>query len=168
MNRKENIRIMEQNMFIIKHKLLQNVNLRKLLFYSSPDALEDGMADVAVSDVEKRIDLTSVVHYGQDPQNQVNSFISIDLDMSDFSDFQEMVHEISVSLFCNHATLAMNNNRLRHFALSQEIVTALDGTMLVSAGKMILTNMELKILNEDYVGYQLSFMAIASTEIQDF
>lgn len=166
MDRKLIIQNMERNMFIIKNKLLENVNLRKLLFYSTPDALEK--TETSVESVNKQIDLTSVVHYGTDPKNPVNSFITVDLDQSDFADFQEAIHELSVNLFCNQSTLLMNNNRLRHFALAQEIVNSLGGTMLLSAGKMVLTNMELKILNEDYVGFQLDFMAIDSTEVDNF
>ena len=156
-------------MFIIKNKLLENVNLRKLLFYSKPDAITNiGLADPVVSDIEKYIDLTSVVHYGQDPQNQINSFIVVNLNESDLSDFTQSVHGIGVSLFCNHSSLLLDGNRLRHFALAQEIVTTLGSTILLSAGKMELINMELKILNEDYVGFELEFIAIDSTEVDNF
>ena len=166
MDKKQIIQAMERNMFIIKNKLLENVNLRKLLFYSKPDAL--ALTEPLASDIEKYIDLTSVVHYGQNPQNQINSFIVVNLNESDLSDFTQSIHGIGVSLFCNHSSLLLDNNRLRHFAIAQEIVTTLGSTILLSAGKMELINMELKILNEDYVGFELEFIAIDSTEVDNF
>jgi len=164
MNSIEFIKNMEKNMFVIKNKLLENVNLRKLLFYSTPDALD--LEAPEVSSVSKNIDLTSILDYGQDPNNQINSFIAVDLDIAEFED--KAIETINISLFCRHSTILMNNNRLRHFALSQEIATALNKTMLFGVGKMQLVGMELKVLNRNYVGFELEFFAIDSTEITKF
>lgn len=166
MNKINFVQNMERNMFIIKNKLLENVNLRKLLFYTGPDALES--TDPTAEDVERYIDLTSVVNYGQNPNNPINNFIVVSWSNADLSDFTQSVSGIIVEVFCNHSSILLDNNKMRHFAISQEIVTSLNSSMLLSAGKMELINMELKILNETYVGFELEFMAIDSTEVEDF
>lgn len=166
MNKKSIIRNMESSMFIIKNKLLESENLKKLLFHTVPDALDLGVP--TLQEVSNHIDLTSIINYGLENSNSIANFVLVELSSMDLSNGEMAGHNIIVTAFSKHSNISLNNNRMRHFAITQEIYSILGDLTIGSLGKLDLLEMELKTIDTGYVGYQMSFLAIDTTEVENF
>ena len=166
MNKKMIIRNMESSMFMIKSKLLESAELRKLLFHTTPDALD--LAEPVKDDVKNRIDLTSIIDYQLENTNSVANFVLVELSSMDLSNGDFAGHNIMVSAFSKHSNVSLNGNRMRHFAIAQEIYSILTELSIGALGKLELLEMELKTIDSGYVGYQMSFLAIDTTEVDNF
>lgn len=140
--------------FQIKNKLLGFEDLRKLVFYNTPNALS--LPTPTVEEAAQSIYIKPVIYVYQDsPEYGLSSFISIGLVEGIVLD-GSINTTIKISIACDRKIWEMENNRVRPLAILSEI-SKLDLEKFDLAGKLTLKVIKEIYFNNDLVGYTALF-----------
>jgi hypothetical protein len=142
----------EKALFQIKTLLLQNTNLRKLLYNTVPSALEETAP--TVSEVEELITLTPYLENDEGVANSYkNAFIAIYPTRFNIDNIGDVI-QIAISVFVSKDYYELDNERLRVFSILEECEKTLDNVKLEFAGKLELQNAAIEVLDVNkYIGY---------------
>lgn len=151
---------LETSIFAIKNNLLENEKIKKLLYYSSPDALN--RADISKLDVEKNI-LTVPFLDVKDPDNGIN--LNTIIAVYPTRVFHEEAYENSIyiktAIYTKASLYNLNNNKMRLNQLAKEITSEIKDRKFALAGTMILTESEWVTLDGiDKVGLILHWTVV--------
>ena len=158
-----NLILKSQDMlYKIKNKLLNNNSILKLLYYSSPDALES--AEVDRAEGEKRIILNPVVEYNTEDSN-LNNFIAISIPGLDFGATGEAsVIALDISVVCNVSNWELDNNKVRIMELASLLQQELEGMKVLFSGRLMITSMIPVIYEDNLVGYTIKLFALEDNQ----
>lgn len=144
----------EKVFYQIKNTLLNSEDLRKLVFYNTPDAL-DKVAPT-IEEAAQSIYIKPIIYvYEDSPEYGLSSFISIGLIEGIILD-GSIRASIKISVACDRKIWEMNDYRVRPLAILSEIST-LDTLKLETAGKLVFRAMKEVYFNNDLVGFTALF-----------
>lgn len=155
----EGIKKLDRVIVEIKKMLLRNENLKKLIYYNTPDAL----AKASVTDrtlVDPFIKTTPAIYMIEDgTEIELNSFIVIYTPTINFTTKLNDVTFI-VDIFTRKEILELDNNQLRLHQMLGEISSSLDNQRVSFAGRINLSNATYVVVGNRYVGFQLEVTVI--------
>ena len=145
----------ETMFYQIKNVLLDSPELKKLIFYNTPNALE--RAEPTYAECRSSIYIKPIIYiYDDSPEFGISSFISIGL-------IEAVIHDgsisssIKISIVCNREVWELDNNRVRPLAIVSEAEKQLNNTKLGMAGKLELKVLKEVYFNNDSIGYTMLF-----------
>ena len=155
---------MEKDMGIIVNKICENERLKRLLYYTSPDAIDrpnltnDQMYELFKKNIRIIPKLTI--------DGTVRNYLIISFD--DFSqnntnpEFRDNVLEIDI--VCHFDQWPLKDFQLRPYRIAAELDSMLDKTHLTGIGELEFEGANQILLTDDYAGLCLSYRAIHGEE----
>lgn len=144
----------EKIFYEIKNALLNSEDLRKLVFYNTPNALDE--VAPTITEAGQSIYIKPIIYiYADSPEFGLSTFISIGLIESIILD-GSISSSIKISVACDRQIWEMDNNRVRPLAILSEI-SKLDNLKLGAAGKLTFRIVKEVYFNNDLVGYTALF-----------
>ena len=155
---------MEKDMGIIVNKICENERLKRLLYYTSPDAIDrPNLTDDQMYELFKKniriipkltIDGTVrnylIISFDDFSQNNTNS------------EFRDNVLEIDI--VCHFDQWPLKDFQLRPYRIAAELDSMLDKTHLTGIGELEFEGANQILLTDDYAGLCLSYRAIHGEE----
>lgn len=113
--------------------LLNKPNLRKMLFYDSPDALKKEAP--AIEDVKNLVTLrplaeSAIADFGK------HTYIVIDIDLIDLDidDDSQILANVDIAAITQFDTWSLSQNKIRVLEICNEIISAIDGKKFSASG----------------------------------
>lgn len=155
---------MEKDMGIIVNKICENERLKRLLYYTSPDAIDrPNLTDDQMYELFKK-NIRIIPKLTID--GAVRNYLIISFD--DFSqnntnpEFRDNVLEIDI--VCHFDQWPLKDFQLRPYRIAAELDSMLDKTHLTGIGKLEFEGANQILLTDDYAGLCLSYRAIHGEE----
>lgn len=145
----------EQDLFQIRHKIIANEKIRKLVYYSGKNALSQ--ANVEVNLTKEHIFVTPVFDTTKEPFNKM-TFISIILPNTEWDDeMSSHLATIRINVFSKIENWELDNDSIRTLQITSEIIRDLSDIKLKSSHKLFYLSSDLTTLNDLYAGYTILF-----------
>ena len=155
---------MEKDMGIIVNKICENERLKRLLYYTSPDAIDrPNLTDDQMYELFKK-NIRIIPKLTID--GTVRNYLIISFD--DFSqnntnpEFRDNVLEIDI--VCHFDQWPLKDFQLRPYRIAAELDSMLDKTHLTGIGELEFEGANQILLTDDYAGLCLSYTAIHGEE----
>lgn len=155
---------MEKDMGIIVNKICENERLKRLLYYTSPDAIDrPNLTDDQMYELFKK-NIRIIPKLTID--GTVRNYLIISFD--DFSqnntnpEFRDNILEIDI--VCHFDQWPLKDFQLRPYRIAAELDSMLDKTHLTGIGKLEFEGANQILLTDDYAGLCLSYRAIHGEE----
>ena len=155
---------MEKDMGIIVNKICENERLKRLLYYTSPDAIDrPNLTDDQMYELFKK-NIRIIPKLTID--GTVRNYLIISFD--DFSqnntnpEFRDNVLEIDI--VCHFEQWPLKDFQLRPYRIAAELDSMLDKTHLTGIGELEFEGANQILLTDDYAGLCLSYRAIHGEE----
>ena len=145
----------ESVLYEIKNTLLDSEDLRKLLFYDTPNALTRSAP--LISEVEDYIKIKPIIILNENSNNDgITSFISIGMiEGENFGNSAEFSFKVTIA--SNRRIWELENNRIRTLAAARLIEERLHEKKFTSAGKLLLVIVKEIYFNSEIIGYMMMF-----------
>lgn len=171
----KDIQNISDDLFNIRTTLLNDEDIRKLLFYDSKNALSlpaPSKSDLIVeSDTELGyITLFPIMEKGVLSYDR-NTFIQITLPAVDIDvdkDDQNMFAGVLITAITDFKHYMLNDNKIRLLEIINRVIKLLDGKKLKSAGKLEAIKVEEVIFDNYVYGYSLKLVFSDMGEGVDF
>ena len=155
---------LEKDMGIIVNKICENERLKRLLYYTSPDAIDrPNLTDDQMYELFKK-NIRIIPKLTID--GTVRNYLIISFD--DFSqnntnpEFRDNVLEIDI--VCHFDQWPLKDFQLRPYRIAAELDSMLDKTHLTGIGELEFEGANQILLTDDYAGLCLSYRAIHGEE----
>lgn len=155
---------MEKDMGIIVNKICENERLKRLLYYTSPDAIDrPNLTDDQMYELFKK-NIRIIPKLTID--GTVRNYLIISFD--DFSqnntnpEFRDNVLEIDI--VCHFDQWPLKDFQLRPYRIAAELDSMLDKAHLTGIGELEFEGANQILLTDDYAGLCLSYRAIHGEE----
>lgn len=135
-----------------KTALLANANLRKMLFYSSTDALSKNAP--SIEDVSELITFQPLAESGIKNFGK-HTYIVIDIDLIDLEidDDSSILTNVDIAAITQFDTWLLDDNKIRLLEICNEIITAIDGIKFSSSGAADIWEVRRVTINEQSNSY---------------
>jgi len=154
--------------FELKTAILNNEDVRKLLYYDSSDALS--RTAPSIDDVSGYVFNAPIMESGIEDFNR-NTYIMIDLPSVDM-DFEDGNHTLlppfMVTAITNYAHWELDNNKLRLIELCDRIIKQVDNIKFSMSAKSYVLTMERVIISKQLYGYTLKIWNEDNVTKEDF
>ncbi|MCF0126440.1 MAG: hypothetical protein HUJ68_11950 [Clostridia bacterium] len=150
----------QKDLFKIVQLFINNDNLKKLLYYSTKDALErpDLTQEQSLGLLHKNIRVVPQLK----AEEELESYIIISFDSfatnSNNPEFRDNV--IIFDVLCNLNYWVMENYKLRPYLIMGEIDGMLHKSRLNGIGTLDFAGADLLLLNNEWAGYSLTYRVI--------
>ena len=155
---------MEKDMGIIVNRICENERLKRLLYYTSPDAIDrPNLTDDQMYELFKK-NIRIIPKLTID--GAIRNYLIISFD--DFSqnntnpEFRDNVLEIDI--VCHFDQWPLKDFQLRPYRIAAELDSMLDKTHLTGIGELEFEGANQILLTDDYAGLCLSYRAIHGEE----
>lgn len=161
-----NMNKLDKTIFEMKKMLLKNENIKKLIYYNTPDSLSQSAPTLnQVTDLIK----TTPAIYMEDDENQfdLNTFAVIYVPIIDFS---AQLNDITfvIDIFTRKELIDLDNNQMRLHQLVTEIYETLDNKRVSLAGRIQFSNASYVNMGNRYIGFQVEMSIIDEAAENDF
>lgn len=151
-------------LFQLKERLLENDTIKKLLYYTSPDALSKTSIDKTLA--EEFITLTPII---EDENGIAESYrnVFIAAYMSDLiPDDNENDIGFKIMVYANKENYELNNNRIRPMIIMQEIYNEISNIKFEFSGKFIpISIVTENLVAGNFSGFVSTWNVVDSNEI---
>lgn len=154
----------EKDAGIIVDRICTNERLKRLLYYTTPDAMErpDLTDDQMYELFKKNIKLIPKVYVDGSVLNYL--IISFDKFVTNETNPEFRNNLIEFDIVCNFDQWHLKDYQLRPFRIAAELDSMLSDTRLTGIGKLEYIDAELFVLNDYYGGVCLTYQAIHGEE----
>lgn len=154
----------EKDAGIIVDRICTNERLKRLLYYTTPDAMErpDLTDDQMYELFKKNIKLIPKVYVDGSVLNYL--IISFDKFVTNETNPEFRNNLIEFDIVCNFDQWHLKDYQLRPFRIAAELDSMLSDTRLTGIGKLEYVDAELFVLNDYYGGVCLTYQAIHGEE----
>lgn len=143
-------------MFEIYQTLVNNIEIRKLLFHDVENALE--LSAPKFSAIKEHIILSPIFDSTKPPYNK-NTMITLALTRSVYDSDDVILNSIiKINVLTKSDLWVLKSNKLRLFEIIKNINNLIHDKKFATSHKLSFKQMELSILDEDLSGYSLSFL----------
>ena len=158
----------EKDMGIITNRLLQNNRLKKLLYYTTPDAIDKPNLTSAQATELFGKNIKNIPKLYVD--NSVLNYIIINFDNFTQNrknpEFRDNIIEFDI--ICHFNQWQLNDFKLRPYRIAAEIDSMLDKTHLTGIGELEFLGANQIILTDEFAGLCLMYQAIHGEEDKKF
>lgn len=148
------LELIELSISAIKSLLCNNINIRKLLYNDSNNALN---IEAPSEEEIKNYILTKPFYNLLDDQYNKNSVISIQLSRATPEEEKVIKSIIKISIITNVDKWELVNNKIRPIQLANEIIKELNNKKLNTSNAISFDDMQEIVYNKNLIGYELSF-----------
>ena len=153
----------EKDLSIIIDNMLKNERLKRLLYYTSPDALErDNIGeDNSLALIGKNIKIVPKLYV----DGSVLNYIIISFDNfteTDNPEFRDNIVEFDI--ICHFDQWQMRDFALRPYKIAAEIDTIFDNKKLTGLGRLEFLGASQIVLTDEYAGLCLMYRAVHGEE----
>lgn len=154
----------EKDAGIIVDRICANERLKRLLYYTTPDAMErPNLTDDQMYELfKKNIKLVPKVYVDGSVLNYL--IISFDKFVTNETNPEFRNNLIEFDIVCNFEQWHLKDYQLRPFRIAAELDSMLSNTRLTGIGKLEYVDAELFVLNDYYGGVCLTYQAIHGEE----
>ncbi len=154
----------EKDAGIIVDRICANERLKRLLYYTTPDAMErPNLTDDQMYELfKKNIKLVPKVYVDGSVLNYL--IISFDKFVTNETNPEFRNNLIEFDIVCNFDQWHLKDYQLRPFRIAAELDSILSDTHLTGIGKLEYVDAELFVLNDYYGGVCLTYQAIHGEE----
>lgn len=154
----------EKDAGIIVDKICANERLKRLLYYTTPDAMEKpNLTDDQMYELfKKNIKLVPKVYVDGSVLNYL--IISFDKFVTNETNPEFRNNLIEFDIVCNFEQWHLKDYQLRPFRIAAELDSMLSDTRLTGIGKLEYVDAELFVLNDYYGGVCLTYQVIHGEE----
>jgi chemotaxis signal transduction protein len=150
----------QEGIFQIRDALIANVDLRKLLYYSTSNALtlqDDPANSTYMTEVNSRMVVAAVFDTTEPPFDK-STIVSISLSRGNYEEEKVLLSGIvKINVLTQSDIWQLDNRKIRPLEISNIIIDILNNRKISSSHKLLFSNIELAILNENVNGYAISF-----------
>lgn len=154
----------QKDLELITAKILKNERLKRLLFYTTPDALERPRISEAESFNLFKQNIKIIPKFEID--GSVLNYLVIGFDNfvpnAENPEFRDNI--VSFEIVCHIDQWDLKNFKLRPYLIAAEIDSMLNGKHLTGIGNLEFLSANQVVLNDEYAGVSLLYMAIHGEE----
>lgn len=148
----------ERMLFEIKNELLQDENIRRLLYYNDADALSK--AAPSVETVKDYVNTKSLVALADETLSEgLSNFISLSVPEIEFNDVEE-VALIKISIAVSTDCWELKDNKIRPLQILARVKSRLKNIKFHAVGTLVFDTATLTYYNKQLSGYTLVVGAI--------
>ena len=154
----------EKDMEIITEKMLKNERLKRLLHYTTKDALDKSPVgeDVTYELFEKNIKIVPKLFIDGSVLNYI--IISFDNFTSNVTNPEYRDNIISFDIICHYDQWKLQGLSLRPYKIAAEIDSMFNGKHLTGIGNLEFLTAKQMVINDEYAGLTLMYQAIHGDE----
>lgn len=156
----------QKDLEIITSKMMKNTRLQKLLYFTTPDALEKKAEEIPQNEVYKLFKKNIKIIPKLYVDGSVLSYIIINFDNftpnAENPEFRDNI--ISFDIICHFDQWHLKDFQLRPYLIAAEIDSMLDGKHLTGIGDLEFLGASQIVLNDEYAGISLMYSAIHGGE----
>lgn len=155
-------------LFEIKRVLLEDEEIRKLLYNDSNDALN--LDTPSTEDVDDYISLYPIYEFNTESGYNHNCGISINVSVIDPTDeVVQMIASLTINVIVNTNKWILTGNKIRPLAIADRIVELLENKKFSASSTLSFDGMTNLIMTKRISGYALSFtMTDGTANIEKF
>lgn len=159
---------MEKDMSIIVDHMMKNQRLKRLLYYTSRDALQrpNLTEDESLDLIGKNIKMIPKLY--ADRENLVYVIVRFDNFIQADTNPQFRYNTIEFDIICNYNIWQLQDFQLRPYKIAAEIDAMFDKKHLTGIGELEFSNATRIILNNDFGGICLRYLACHGEEDKKF
>jgi hypothetical protein len=147
----------QEGIFQIRQLIWASEDLRKLVYYDTPTALTSTPVPTIVQ-VTPHIVVAAIFDVTEPPFDK-NTIISIVLNRGNYDEENVLLRGIiKITVLTRSEIWELSNNKIRPLEISNIIIDKLNNQKISPSHKLLFSNIELAILNEDVNGYTISFL----------
>ena len=157
--------LIQKSLFDIKKKIRANENIRKLVAYDQPDALDQANPSNAV--VDEKIRVTAVFDITEPPYEH-NTFITIvatkiksDEDLNTFNTI------VRINVITQAQLWELNDDKIRPLEIANSIIKELEFFKADASNKLYFHELDLVVLDGNINGYGLIFHLLDGSGLDD-
>lgn len=145
----------ESSLYKIKNVLKADSNIRKLLYYTTKDALTKN--EVSYSKMDNFITLQPVFNMNVEQFNR-NAFISIAISEMEEAEEETLYNGVlRINVICKNENWEIDDNKIRPLRIISIIKDLLDNRKFDASHKLFFVNMQIVTLDEYNSGYMVLF-----------
>ena len=156
----------QKDLDIITKKMMKNTRLQRLLYFTTPDALDKRPQDIPEEAVyelfQKNIKVVPKLYI----DGSVLSYIIISFDNftpnAENPEFRDNI--ISFDIICHFDQWKLKDFQLRPYMIAAEIDSMLNGKHLTGIGDLQFLGANQLVLNDEFAGVSLMYQAIHGEE----
>lgn len=151
-------------LFHLKERLLENQNIKKMLYHTVPNALDLG--DVANEDAAEFITLTPIIEDEDGiAESYRNVFIAIYLgDLVPEDTENDLTFRIAI--YANKENYELENNKIRPIELMNEVISEIKNVKFEFSGKVFPINIVSEnLIRGNFSGFVSTWNVVDSNEI---
>lgn len=156
----------EQTIAAVKTKIINDEDVRKLLFHDSNNALN--MLAPTVLETDSYITTKPVYEFENKNEYNQNSMVNIYMiEIVPTDDVKAFVGALQVNVTCNLDIWDLLDNKIRPIQICDRIIKLVHNQKFYLSNKLRLTNVTDLIVNKKMVGYALLFEITDGSGTQD-
>lgn len=145
----------QKSIFEILSLIQADAEVRKLVYFDTKDALSQVAPTIEES--EMHFTVSPVFDVTQSPFDK-NTIISVVLQKGNFDEDSVLMRNIiKITVLTRSALWELDSNKIRPLELSNIIASILNNKKTSSSHKLLFSNLDLAVLNENVNGYTLTF-----------
>lgn len=158
----------ESSLAAIKTRLLEDEDIRKLLFYDSNDALVNEAPKK--ESVKEYITLRPIYQFENKENYNQNSMINIYMTQATPGDDLPIVDSIlQINVVCNIDNWELVNDKIRPIQIANKIIKLVNNRKFTTSNKLVFSTLTDLIISKTVCGYALLFeLTDGSGEQQKF
>ena len=158
----------EKDLTIIVDKMLQDERLKKLLFYTSSDALHKPKItnEQSIGLFGKNIKIVPKLYIDEPVLNYI--VISFDNYVTNLTNPQFRDNTVTFDIICHFSQWQLENFQLRPYRIAAELDTLLNNQRLTGIGLFQFLGCKQIVLNDEFAGLTLMYSAIHGGEDKNY
>lgn len=146
----------EQTIAAIKTKIINDEDVRKLLFHDSNNALN--MLAPTVLETDSYVTTKPIYEFENKNEYNQNSMVNVYMiEVVPTDDIKAFVGAIQINITCNLDIWNLLDNKIRPLQIADRIIKLIHNQKFHLSNKITLRNMTDLIVNKTMVGYALLF-----------
>lgn len=154
----------EKDMDIIIRGIMKNERLKKLLFYTTSDALDKPnlTAEQTKKVIKNNIKTVPKIQIDEKEMNYI--IISFDNFLPNLTNPEFRDNTISFDIVCHFDQWQLEDYQLRPYRIAAELDTMFNDNRLTGIGKLEFSSASQTILTDEFAGVSLTYIAIHGEE----
>ena len=145
----------QESVYDVLSLLQGNQDIRKLVYYDTENALTQ--PDITYSTPADHFTVSAIFDITEPPFDK-NTIISVVLNRANYDEESKITRNlVKINILTRSALWKLDNKKIRPLQIGNIAIDILNNLKIMPSHKLVFSNMELAILNEDVNGYTLTF-----------
>lgn len=146
----------QKSIFEIRNLIQAEAEVRKLVYFDTKNALSQAAPTIEQS--KEHFTVSAIFDVTEPPFNK-NTILSVVLNKANFDEEAVMMRNlVKINILTRSDLWELDNNVIRPLEIANIISSILNNKKVSPSHKLLLSSIELAILNEDVSGYTVTFL----------